>query len=263
MLLIKIGGGATINLPGIIADLAPIQEPTILVHGANALRDEVAKKLGSSVRTITSLSGVTSVYSDDAAIDLLMMTYAGLRNRRIVEMCQRSGVNAVGLCGLDGRVVQGERNAAVRVREGGKTMIVRDNSGKPRLVNTRLLSLLLDQGFVPVLTVPIADAEGRAINSDNDDIVAALHEALSAKTVIQFIEAPGLLQDKDDPTSVINSLPAAELSTWEDRVEGRMRRKIMGLRRLFEGGAARVIIADGRREHPLHDAFAGIGTVIE
>jgi len=266
MMIVKLGGGAAINLPGIVSDLAAQQkqgaEPVIIVHGANALRDDLAKRLSIPLRTLTSVSGITSVHSDDEMIDLMMMAYAGLRNKRLVELCQQNGINAIGLSGIDGRLIQGERNSAIRVREGGKTLIVRDNSGKPKSVNTTLLRMLMDAGYTPVLSVPIIDAEGHAINTDNDDVVALLHRELNATKILQFIEAPGLLTERSNPLSLVERIEKESLPAWEERVEGRMRRKIMGIRRLFESGAPQVIIADGRTEHPLQSALAGQGTII-
>ena len=171
MYIIKVGGGAKINLEGIVADLAKIETPYVVVLGANALRDQVARQLGLCKRELTSVSGYTSVYSDEDAIDVIMMSYAGLRNRRFVELCQRQGINALGLTGLDGRVVEGVRNQGIRVRESGKTLIKRDFSGKPKSVNESLLRLLLDHGYRPVLSIPIVDQQGFAINSENDEIV--------------------------------------------------------------------------------------------
>ena len=171
MILVKIGGGENINLEAIVTDLAKQKSPFIIVHGANVLRDQLAKKLGMEKTVLTSASGYSSVFSDRDAIDVIMMSYAGLRNKRIVELCQRSGINAVGLTGLDGRLVQGERNKGIRVRENGKTLIKRDLSGKPRRINAKLLGLLLDNGYRPVMTIPIVDENGYAINSENDDIV--------------------------------------------------------------------------------------------
>ena len=95
------GGGSAINLPGIAADLADLAEPAVVVHGANALRDELAERLGAPKRVLTSVSGYSSVYSDDRALDMIMLAYAGLRNTRLVELCQRAGVNAIGLTGLE------------------------------------------------------------------------------------------------------------------------------------------------------------------
>jgi acetylglutamate/LysW-gamma-L-alpha-aminoadipate kinase len=86
---------------------------------------------------------------------------------------------------------------------------------------------------------------------------------MHADTVINLIEAPGFLENKDDEGTLIRHIPAAELEAREQQVEGRMKRKMLAIRKLFEHGASKVIIADGRGEHPVSDAIAGKGTVIE
>jgi acetylglutamate/LysW-gamma-L-alpha-aminoadipate kinase len=262
MMLIKIGGGEQINLDATIADLATLEQPFIIVHGANVLRDQLAQRLDIEKTVLTSVSGYSSVFSDQAALDVIMMSYSGLRNKQIVELCQRSGINAVGLTGLDGRLVQGERNKGIRVRENGKTMIKRDLSGKPRSINTTLLTLLLDNGYCPVLTIPIADENGFAINSENDDIIVQLAQALAIESVVQLIEAPGFLDDPTDENSLVARMSVTELHAREATVEGRIKRKLLALTRLCEGGKTRVIIADGRGEQPIINALAGAGTHI-
>jgi [amino group carrier protein]-L-2-aminoadipate 6-kinase len=262
MVLVKIGGGAAINLDGAAADIAAIDGPVVVVHGANALRDRLAAELGREKRVVTSVSGYASVYSDESAIDLLMMAYAGLQNKRIVERLQRHGRNAVGLTGLDGRLVTATRNKGIRVREGDKTLLLRDFSGKPAAANASLLTLLLEHGYTPVVTVPLVDEQGYAVNSENDDVVALLQGVLKASHVVELIEAPGLLRSPDDPSSVIDSLAAADLALIEERAEGRFKRKLLALRRLFEASAPIVTIADGRTTHPVADALAGGGTTI-
>jgi len=262
MYIIKIGGGKELNLKGIISDLATLQEKFIIVHGANALRDELAQKLNYQKRIVTSISGYDSVFSTEETIDLMMMAYAGLKNKRIVEMCQQFGINAVGLSGLDGKVIQGKRNSGIKVRENGKTLLLKDFSGKPKSINTALLNLLMDNGYTPVLSVPIIDENNFAINSENDDIVALLQNELKAEKNISLIEAPGFLLDKNDPSSLITKISKSELSLMEEKVEGRMKRKILALRKLFEAGDTTVIISDGRTEHPILDALNGKGTTI-
>lgn len=263
MIIVKIGGGSTINIAGVIEDLAGLEEQYIIVHGANALRDKLAEDLGQPKQVLTSVKGYTSVYSDKKLLDVMLMAYAGLRNKRIVELCQQHGINAVGLCGLDGKIVQGKRNKGIRVYQGKKLKIVRDFSGKPQTVNAPLLQLLLDNGYVPVLTVPIIDEFNAAINTENDDVVRVLQQALQADTLINLIEAAGFLEDQDDSTSLIKNIPSAELEAREQQVEGRMKRKMLAFRKLFEHGASKVIISDGRGEHPVNDVLAGKGTVIE
>jgi acetylglutamate/LysW-gamma-L-alpha-aminoadipate kinase len=262
VLIIKIGGGETINVDGIVTDLAELDEKLVIVHGANALRDKMAADLGIEKKIITSVSGYSSVYSDEKLIDLMMMTYAGLRNKRIVELCQQKGINAIGLSGLDGKVIQGQRNKGIRVREGGKLKIIRDLTGKPRAINRELLKLLLSNNYVPVLSVPIIDENNFAINSENDDIVSLLQESLKADKIIHLIEAPGFLDDEDDPRSLVPRITKQELRAREEQVEGRMKRKMLALRKLFERGADHVVITDGRTPHPVRDALEGRGTVI-
>ena len=263
MYIIKVGGGAAINLEGIVRDLATIDGPAMVVLGANAVRDQLAERLGTPKQTLTSVSGYASVFSDEQAIDAIMMAYAGLRCSRFVELCQRNGVNALGLSGIDGRAIQGQRNRGIRVREGGKTLIKRDLSGKPESVNAALFHLLMDNGYVPVLTIPIIDEDGYAINSENDDIVNVLQQALRADHIVQLIEAPGFLEDREDPASLVPTLTQSELERREQQVEGRMKRKMLALRRLLETGASRVTIGDGRGHSPISDALAGKGTVIQ
>ena len=263
MIIVKIGGGVGINLQGIIEDLAQLREKFVVVHGANALRDRLAEDLGQPKMVVTSVSGYSSVYSDEKLIDQMMMAYAGARNKRIVELCHQHGINAVGLSGLDGKVVQGVRNKGIRVYQDGKLKILRDYSGKPEAINGDLLDLLLNHGYVPVLTVPIIDEQNFAINTENDDVVRVLQKSLRADTVINLIEAPGFLEDKDDEGSLIRRIAVAELEAREQQVDGRMKRKMLAVRRLFEHGASRVVIADGRTEHPVADALSGKGTVIE
>lgn len=262
MMIIKIGGGEAINLPSIISDMTNIKKSFIIIHGANALRDELASALKKPKRVLTSVSGYSSVYSDKDAVDVILMAYAGLKNKRIVELCQQNGINAVGLSGLDGRMVTGQRNRSIRIQEGGKVKIVRDFSGKPRSVNVFFLKLLLDNGFVPVLSVPIMDEQGVAVNSENDDILALLHRGLQADTIVQLIEAPGYLINPEDPKSLISRIHFNELRHMEEASAGRMKRKIRGLRKTLENGKTRIIIADGRVDQPIQKALQGKGTVI-
>lgn len=262
MLLIRIGGGANINLEGIARDVAGLEDRIIIVHGAHAARKELAERLGVRIRVLTSVSGQTSVHSDQELIDLMLMAYSGLRNKRLVELLHQHAVNAVGLTGLDGALVRGMRNKGIRVREGDRTLIRRDLSGKPVAVNRKLLGWLLENGYTPVITLPVIDERNVAINSENDDLVTLLGQALNPDWVIQLIEAPGLLEDSDDPESAVPVVAPGQLSGWERRVRGHMKRKMRAIGQLVKTGRSKVLIADGRTESPISDAMAGKGTVI-
>jgi acetylglutamate/LysW-gamma-L-alpha-aminoadipate kinase len=260
--LVKVGGGAAINLAGIASDLSELEARCVVVHGANAARDDLAARLGSPTRTITSASGVESVFTDDAALDILTMAYAGLVNKRFVSLCQQHGVNAIGLCGVDGALVRGRRNRGIRVVENGRKRLVRDASGKPEIINTELLELLLGAGYTPVVTVPILDEDGRAVNTENDSVVALLQKSLSVKRVVQLIEARGLLRDASDPQSLVHEMSFTALEAWQEVAGGRFRRKLMALSDMASTGCESVLIGDGRSEHPLRETLSGKGTVI-
>ena len=264
MLLVKMGGG-DFDIDAIAEDLATLDRPLVLLHGANKLRDRLATDLGRPPRVVESISGYTSVLSDENAIDVLLAAYAGIRNKRIVESLRKRGVNAIGLTGLDGGLVEGVQNQGIRVRREGRKLLLRDQSGKPRSVNGTLLRSLMDQGYTPVLTVPIAGEDGAALNTENDEVLALLAAELGASEVVSLIEEVGLLADRDDPSSLVREVDAAELEEWEARVSGRMRRKIRALRTLFDRARTsglRFRLSDGRVERPVSAALAGAGTLV-
>lgn len=262
MILVKIGGGRQINIEGIISNLSEINDKMIIVHGANALRDELAERLNYEKKILNSVSGYSSVFSDEEAVDIMMMAYSGLRNKRIVELCQQKGINAVGLSGIDGKLIQGRRNNGIRIKENGKLRIVRDYSGKPKSINSNLLNILIDNNYVPVICVPIIDENNFAINSENDDIVAVIQSELKTDKIISLIEAPGFLDNAEDENSLVKNMSKNELGDREEQVDGRMKRKILALRKLFENSDTTVIISDGRSENPINDALNGKGTTI-
>lgn len=263
MLIIKIGGGETINLNGIVSDLSQLEEQFIIVHGANAARDKLAKNLKIEKTILTSVSGFSSVYSDDTAIELIMMTYAGLMNKKIVALCQQHGINAIGLSGLDGRAIQGNKNSGIRVKDAEKVKIVRDQSGKSTAVNQKLLQLLLDNNYFPVLCIPIISENGEPLNSENDDIVYTIQKAFNAEKVIHLIEAPGFLENPSDDSSLIKQLSKSELDDKIEQTQDRMKRKLYSIGKLLDTNIGEIVIADGRTEHPVNDALKHKGTVIK
>ncbi len=263
MILVKVGGGAGVNLEGIARDLAGLGEPAVVVQGANAARDDLAARLGTPKRTVISESGVESVFTDADALEILTMAYAGLVNKRFVALCQQRGVNAVGLTGLDGALIRGRRNRGIRVAENGRRRLLHDDSGKPVSVNVELFRLLLGAGYTPVVTVPILDEEGRAINTENDEVLALLQRDLGADVVVQLIEAPGLLGDPAKPESLLGALGRGDLEAMEPASSGRFRRKLMGLRKMLDSGCRRIVVGDGRLPNPLRSALSLEGTVIE
>jgi len=262
LIILKLGGGAAINLEGVADDIAGLDQPLVVVHGANAYRDQLAERLGITLERVTSLSGVQSVLTREEAIEVMLMAYAGVRNKRLVELLQQRGVNAVGLTGLDGRLIQAKRNPGIRTRRNGKNLLLRDLTGRPQEINTQLLHLLLDNGYLPVLTVPLVDENGFAVSSENDDVVALLQASLGAERVVHLIEAGGLLPLDNPDAAPLDSLTHGQLQQLVEQATGRIKRKLMAIEKIIAQGAQEVVIADGRCEHPLTAALDGLGTVI-
>jgi acetylglutamate/LysW-gamma-L-alpha-aminoadipate kinase len=265
MLLIKAGGGKDLNWEGIAQDIASHlrNQQAVLVHGANAVRAEIADALGIQVRSVVSPTGVSSVFTDQAALDVFLMAYPGLANSRITALLRRKGVNAVGLSGVDGGLWRAKAKTDILVREGTKTKLLRGNlTGRVEEINADLIRLLLENGYFPVVCPPALSHEGEIVNTDNDWAAAVMAEALNVKTMVSLFEAPGLLKDPEDESSLIPSVSGERLEDYRVYAQGRMTKKLLGAGRAFKGGVETIYWGDGRVKSPLVAALAGKGTVI-
>jgi acetylglutamate/LysW-gamma-L-alpha-aminoadipate kinase len=266
MILVKAGGGSGLNWEGIAADLAALHRsaPLILVHGASALRNRLAERLGLSVRTVVSPSGISSVYTDSEALEVFLMAYAGLANKRIVALLQRHGADAVGLTGIDGRLWQARAKKDLLVREGGKTKLYRDNlSGRVETINTKLLRMLLEGGYLPVISAPAISHQHEIVNTDNDTAAAVMAASLGIRTMVYLFEAPGFLENAHNEDSVVAKIPRAQIDSYLPCAVGRMQKKLLGAKQALESGVEMVIFSDGRVDHPVREALAGRGTLIQ
>jgi [amino group carrier protein]-L-2-aminoadipate 6-kinase len=191
------------------------------------------------------------------------MVYCGVVNKRIVERLQRRDVDAVGLSGLDGRLLEGRHKHSVRSVEGGKTRVLHgDHTGTVERVNDGLLRSLLRAGHLPVVTPPASSFAGVAINVDGDRAAAAIAAALGATDLVILSNVPGLLADVDDASSLIPSVPRASVEATIPGAGGRMKKKLLGAAEAIDGGVARVVLGDARIASPIRAALAGRGTVI-
>jgi acetylglutamate/LysW-gamma-L-alpha-aminoadipate kinase len=268
MIVVKAGGGEGLDMEAVAADVAELVEQgarVVLVHGGSHETNVISERLGHPPRFVTSVSGHSSRYTDRETLEIFAMVVGGRINKLLVERLQQLGVNAVGLSGLDGRLLEAKRKSALRIVENGKRKMLRgEYSGKIERVNAGLLQTLLEAGYTPVVAPLAISYESEGLNVDGDRAAAAIGAALRADEVIILTNVPGLLRDVADESSLISRIPLEDAQRYLDRyAKGRMKRKILGAVEALQDGVNRVIVADGRTEQPLRRALSGEGTVIE
>ena len=266
MIVIKAGGGTTLDVDAIVADIVTLRTAgteMLLVHGGAQTTNAVAEALGHPPQFVTSESGHISRRTDRRTLEIFEMVYCGQLNKMWVEKLQRLGINAVGLSGLDGRIFEGTRKETLRVRVDGRRLVLRDDwTGTVERVNVALLRLLLDAGYLPVLTPPGSSADGDAINVDGDRAAAMAAGALAADALVILSDVPGLLSAFPDESSLITTIPKAKANDFMTVAGGRMKKKVLGAVEAIDGGVKKVIFADGRIVQPVSRALAGGGTHI-
>ncbi|NMC78677.1 MAG: [LysW]-aminoadipate kinase, partial [Chloroflexi bacterium] len=198
MIVVKLGGTEGVDFSAICQDVAALAaqgQQLVLVHGGSAEANELGQALGRPPRFVTSASGFTWRYTDRATLEVFAMAVNGKVNTLLVEQLQMLKVNAFGLSGLDGRLLQAMRKATVRVVEDGRQRILRDDyTGKIEQVNTRILTDLLAAGFTPVIAPIAVSADGEALNVDADRAAAMVASALQAETLLLLTAVPGLMR---------------------------------------------------------------------
>jgi acetylglutamate/LysW-gamma-L-alpha-aminoadipate kinase len=152
----------------------------------------------------------------------------------------------------------------LRGSEDGKQKVLRDDhAGTLETVDPSLLRLLLDTGYVPVLTPPALGDEGVPINVDGDKLALELATVLGADGLLFFSDTPGLLHDRDDETSLIAEIDAGSPESALAAAGGRMVVKVEAALGAIERGVGRVVFADGRIAHPIRAALDGQGTTVQ
>jgi acetylglutamate/LysW-gamma-L-alpha-aminoadipate kinase len=185
----------------------------------------------------------------------------GQINSELVALLQQHGVNALGLSGVDGRLLLARRKTAIRsMTPEGRVQIVRDDyTGQIEQVNGVLLQQLLNAGFVPVIAPLALSYEGERLNIDGDRAAAAVATALRADELAIMTNVPGLLTDPYDHASIVHTIPAERLSEYMTYAQGRMRKKLLGAQEALNGGVQRVYIGSAS----LQDVVNGSGTTID
>jgi acetylglutamate kinase len=190
-------------------------------------------------------------------MDVVEMVLVGRVNKQIVNGLNRVGVRAVGLCGCDGALVQ------ARTYGDGELGLVGDVAA----IDAAVLQPLLEAGYVPVISSVAADASGQALNINADTVAGEIAAALQAAKLILLTDTPGILRDRQDPTSLIRQITLSGARQLIDAglVAGGMTPKTECCIRALAQGVGAAHIIDGRTPHALLlEVFtdAGIGTMV-
>jgi len=223
-----------------------------------------SEAIGSPPKFITSPSGYTSRYTNRETLEIFLMAVNGKVNSLLVEQLHMLGLNALGLSGMDGKLMLATRKGVIQSVENGKRKIIRDDyTGKIEKVNVSLLETLLEGGYFPVIAPVAISEKGEALNVDADRAAAMIASALKAEILVLLTAVPGLMEKFPDESTIIKNLPQTKLSSALVVAQGRMKKKVLGAEEALQGGVGSVIIADGRIQNPISNALAGNGTVIQ
>lgn len=241
--VVKYGGNAMISeelreqVMEDIVLLSKVGVRVILVHGGGPEISVLMNRLGKKPVFVDGLR-----VTDQETVDIVQMVLAGKINKTLVNLIETKGGEAIGLSGMDGRLIQ----AKIRDQKYGYVGDVTNINPKPILD-------LLDQGYIPVISTLGTDEEGNVYNINCDTAAGAIASALSAERLIMMTDITGVLYDRNDPESLIRELSVKQALKMkeEGRINGGMIPKILCCIAAINGGVEASVIIDGRVPHAL------------
>jgi len=268
--VVKLGGDVLADrevLDQVAAQLALLYSLSIrlvVVHGGGPQASAMSRRLGQEPQLIAGRR-----ITDNGALEVAKMVYAGLLNTDLLAALREHEIQAVGLSGGDADLLTARRRPPVRVVDDNGTAHEVDfgHVGDIELADPRVLITLLDARFVPVVASLAGDGDGNVFNVNADTVAESLAVALKAQKLIFLTGAPGVLRDRDDPTSLVTFADPDELAALmaSGALSGGMRPKVEACIRAATGGVERTHIIDGRApDSVLLEVFtgAGCGTMI-
>ena len=265
--VVKLSGKVTENhdnLASLAEELALLHQVGIrltVVHGGGKQLSDLASKLGIQ-QTIIEGRRVT----DDATLEMAKMIFAGKINTDILAALRQRGIEAVGLSGVDGNIVHAERRPPKQItnRETGVSAQVDfGHVGDVVQINSRLLTVLLDTGYLPVISSLGADDDGMVFNINADTIAAEIAVQLQAEKLILLSDVDGIYLHAGDPETKLSRLTAAEADELvsSGKATGGMIPKLQSIAALLRRGVHSAhIISGNKRNALLSEIFTNEGT---
>ena len=211
----------------------------VVVHGGGPQSTALQRALGQTPQLVAGRR-----VTDAATLEATKMAVGGQVNIDLVSALRASGVAAVGLTGVSGGLITCERRPPSVVPGDDSTPVDYGLVGRVVGVNERLLALLTDGGYVPVIACLGSDEACRPYNINADEVASAVAGALAADTLVLLTSTPGVLRDKDDPSTRIDRLTAndARSAIAEGIVQGGMIPKLESALDALQSGARQVLI---------------------
>ena len=243
IVVVKYGGNAMINdtlklqVMQDIVLLWTIGVNVVLVHGGGPDINELMNKLGKKPEFVDGLR-----VTDSETVDIVEMVLAGKVNKSLVNLLQKMGGRAIGISGIDGRLIEAEFKDERLGYVGNVTKI-----------DIRPVTDLLANGYIPVISTVGCDAKGNVFNINGDTAAARLAGALGAQCMLMMTDIAGILTNKDDPSTLIKEVTLDEIYELKRTgvVTGGMIPKVDCCAQAISDGVKQVVIMDGRVPHSI------------
>jgi len=269
IMVIKVGGNAMVNpqiMEDIIKDIVLLRYvgiKPVIVHGGGPEITEKMERMGKKAEFFQGLR-----ITDDETMEIARMVLVGNINTKIVSLIGVFGGKSIGLSGHDGRMILGHKQGAKKVIvDGVETEVDIGWVGECEVINPDILHIVLENGYIPVISPIAVDIKGNALNINADIVAGDIAAALHAKKLILMTDVPGLLKDVKDPSSRISCVTLEDIDTLisEGVIQGGMIPKIKGAAVAVENGVERAHIINGNVPHSmLLELFTdcGVGTMV-
>lgn len=263
--VVKLGGEilreeeALDGVAGQISLLHSLGIRLVVVHGGGPQASALSRRLGLEPRMVAGRR-----VTDDAALEVATMTYAGTLNVAVLSALRSHQLQAVGLSGVDAELLTARRRPPVQVvtDEGATETVDYGHVGDIERVDPRVLTTLLESRFVPVIASLAGDEDGAVYNVNADTVAESLAIALKAQKLIYLTSVPGVLRDPADPSSLVTFADPDDLAQLKasGALSGGMRPKVEACIRAATSGVERTHIIDGRAPDALLlEVFTGTG----
>lgn len=265
LIVVKVGGQIINKLipEEIILDIASLapSHKLVFIHGGGIIVTDIATRLGKPQKFVVSPKGFRSRYTDKETAKIYTMVMIGKLNTQIVAALESHGIPAVGLSGFDGLLIQAYRKKKlIIVDERGRRRIIEGGyTGKIIKINTKLLHILLNNGFVPVVAPVASSKEFNYLNVDGDRCAAYIAGFLKADKLILLTGVEGLVLNN----KIITNLTVSNAKELLPKIGPGMSTKIFASLEALKMGVQEVIIGSGFIERPIITAIEHKrGTVI-